>query len=144
MSGANATLYSKFQGGDENGLGLLEDPTGSFEIFVNTYIQFDTLQLQSFSKNASISMGSTSGGEFYVFYGSSRAGVLGAQLSGYTNTLNGVQFPLPGYRLYRYISVACGGGTPLKMIDNDNEMKDSQLLHEKCMNGDVEGVKMLL
>jgi hypothetical protein len=65
-------LYSKLDGGDENGLGLNNDPSGNHEISVrNGFVQLNLDgPLADHMKNFTFSMGSTTQGEGWGVWGS--------------------------------------------------------------------------
>jgi hypothetical protein len=71
-------LYGKHAGGDENGLGLTNDPTGDDEISGSNFIQLDLNSLLSGYTNFRFSMNSTTDGEHWKACFSSVRGSFGA------------------------------------------------------------------
>ena len=73
-------VFSKHDGGDENGLGLARDPTGNNEIFgtstfPNTFIQIGVMNaLAKGVTGFHFSMGSTTGGEKWTVFGANATG----------------------------------------------------------------------
>ena len=65
-----ADLFSKNGSGDENGLGLVNDPTGDNEISGTNLIR---ISLPSSLSNFSFKMGSSTNGEGWLVYGSNSA-----------------------------------------------------------------------
>lgn len=115
-------LYGKNGGGDENGLGMTNDPAGQNEIYLGKgFIQLDISALIGKVNSIMFSMGSTTGGEQWTVYGSNTAGTIGsATLPAATALLSktndeGNNYTLtPGYRYYDFVSTgpadASGGG----------------------------------
>ena len=113
-------LYGKHSGGDENGLGMTNDPSGDNEIYYNKgFIQLDLSQLYGHIVAGSdfLSFGSSTQNEQWTIYGSNTAGVLGSTAlpatksfissGGAENTL--VQLT-GGYRYYDVVSTSTSGG----------------------------------
>jgi hypothetical protein len=73
---APVDLYGKNAGGAENGLGLVNDPSGQHEITAGSWVQIAVSALPA-SKVLSLDFeaGSTSGGEAWTMYGSDSTGV---------------------------------------------------------------------
>jgi hypothetical protein len=71
-------LYGKHAGGDENGLGLTNDPTGDYEISGSNFIQLDLVSLLSGYNHFKFSMNSTTSGEQWKACFSSVAGAFGS------------------------------------------------------------------
>jgi hypothetical protein len=65
-------------GGDENGLGLTNDPTGDNEITTTSFIQLDLTKLTLTSLTMSFSANSVTNGETVVVIGTNIAGTLGS------------------------------------------------------------------
>jgi len=64
-------LYSKGLGGDENGIGIVSDPTGNNEIWGTTIIRVDMTNARLAGlTNFSFQFGSTSNGEGWTVWGS--------------------------------------------------------------------------
>jgi hypothetical protein len=73
--GAATTLFDKSNGGDENGLGLTDDPSGDNEITGTNFVQIDVTAIPGFLTDAfSFQMGSSTGGEEWKVFGSNTAG----------------------------------------------------------------------
>ena len=64
-------LFGKFDGGDENGVGLTSDPSGEHEITIGDFIQLDVSSL--IGTQLTIVMGSTTNGEAWSFFASNSA-----------------------------------------------------------------------
>ena len=80
---APADLYGKDAGGDEQGLGLVADPSGENEIYwtgpggpshLGAFVELDVSALFGLVSNAQFFMGSTTDGEQWAVYGSNNAG----------------------------------------------------------------------
>jgi hypothetical protein len=71
-------LFGKNLGGDENGLGLTNDPTGDNEITTTSFIQLDLTKLTLTSLTMSFSANSVTNGETVVVIGTNIAGTLGS------------------------------------------------------------------
>jgi hypothetical protein len=78
LGGAAAHLFGKNNLGDENGLGLTNDPSGDNEITVGSFIQLDLSKLGLLSSNISFSANSTTNGEGWAVFGSNTAGTVGS------------------------------------------------------------------
>jgi hypothetical protein len=95
-------LYGKALGGDENGLGLQDDPSGDHEISGTNLIR---ITLPTGLTNVMFQMDSTTGTEGWDVFGSNSA------TTGYVSLLTGnneLAHPLPLYSYYYFIST--GGG----------------------------------
>jgi len=113
-------LYGKDLGGDENGLGMTNDPSGQNEIYYNKgFIQLDLSQLYGHIVAGSddLSFGSSTQNEQWTIYGSNTAGVLGSILLPGSKTLVGsggaenTLVQLTGnYRYYDVVSTSSSGG----------------------------------
>ena len=75
--GAATTLFDKTGGGDENGLGLVDDPSGDNEISGANFVQIDT-NLVPAGSTFGFQMGSDTGGEEWEVFGSNVADSFGA------------------------------------------------------------------
>jgi hypothetical protein len=71
-------LYGKADGTDENGLGLIGDPSGQHEITTGNFIQLDLVNLLSGYQNFAFSMNSTTDGEEWQACYSATAGTFGS------------------------------------------------------------------
>jgi hypothetical protein len=121
-AGGTADLYGKHAGGDENGLGLNNDPTGDHEIHYHSgYVQIDVQNLFGRILPGSLTFGtnSTTGGEQWTVYGSNQSGgTCGANpLCGVTALVSGTNeainqaFPHFGtYRYYDFVETGTHGG----------------------------------
>jgi hypothetical protein len=70
-------LYGKNFGGDENGLGMTNDPTGEHEIYFGKgFIQLNVSGLAGDS--LSVNFGSTTSGEKWEVFGTNTAGTIGS------------------------------------------------------------------
>ena len=78
-SGNPTDLYGKNLGGDENGLGLNNDPSGQHEICCGNYIQLDLTSLLN-NPGLAITMSSVQTGETFDIWGSDTKGTLGSLL----------------------------------------------------------------
>jgi hypothetical protein len=77
-TGTTANLFRKQAGGDENGMGLTNDPTGDNEIQGTSFIQIDTQNLTIpplSSLSLSFSANSSTSGEAWRVIGTNTAGV---------------------------------------------------------------------
>jgi hypothetical protein len=74
---ANVALFGKTGGGDENGLGLNNDPSGDHEIQGTSLVQ---IAMAAGLSNVTFQMGSTTG-EAWEVWGSSSATALGAPIA---------------------------------------------------------------
>ena len=121
-SGVADALYGKHNGGDENGLGMTNDPSGEDEIYDGKgFVQLDLSALVGKVDFNDIfaSFNSTTGGEQWTVYGSNTAGVIGSAtlptsrtfISSGTN-LEGGSTQLTGdFRYYDIVSTVPAGGT---------------------------------
>lgn len=128
-TGGTADLYGKHNGGDENGLGLNNDPTGDHEIHYHSgYVQIDVLSLIGHVLANSVTFGtnSTTGGEQWTVYGSnSSGGSCGSNpLCGVTSLASGsgevTAQVLPHFGTYRYydfVSTGNHGGKNFLLTD---------------------------
>jgi hypothetical protein len=71
-------LFGKTNGGDENGLGLTNDPSGDHEIPVGSFIQLDLSKLVLTSPTISFSANSVTNGETVAVIATNTAGTLGS------------------------------------------------------------------
>jgi hypothetical protein len=72
-TGGTTDLYGKHSGGDENGLGLTNDPSGDHEIYYHRgYVQIDVSNLfgKVLANSVVFGTNSTTGGEQWTVYGS--------------------------------------------------------------------------
>jgi hypothetical protein len=78
-SGGPSNLYGKADGGDENGIGLANDPHGNHEIVKGSFVQLDISELLAHGFNtAEIFVGSTQGAdEPWDLFASNTLGTLG-------------------------------------------------------------------
>ena len=93
---ADTHLFLKTGGGDENGMGLVNDSTGDDEISGTSFIQFKGTDLTS------IAVGSVqdTNGEMYQLWGSSVFGTLGSKIGpAGLNDVTGLALP-PGFAFY--------------------------------------------
>jgi hypothetical protein len=74
-AGTLISLFAKTAGGDEEGLGLTNDPTHDDEITVGNYIQLDLSGLKAIS--FTVKIGSSTGSDAYALYDSSMKGIAG-------------------------------------------------------------------
>jgi hypothetical protein len=111
VNGTPDHLYGKNLGGDENGLGMTNDPSGDHEI----YYQKGFVQL-SFSNNVNLnaifaSFNSTTGGEKWEIFGGNSAGVLNSNVINAGGTTEGTNVQLTGgYKYYDIVSIVAAGG----------------------------------
>lgn len=99
---AATNLFGKANGGDENGLGLANDPTGDNEIsFGHGYIQLDVNQLIGNATNVQFFMNSTTDGEAWNIYGSNSSGI-GSAGTLLANDNNEALHFLPAFGTYRF------------------------------------------
>lgn len=114
--GGTAHLWGKHNGGDENGLGLANDPTGDHEIHYHSgFVQLDLSGLFGNVVNGATTFGtnSTTGGETWTVYGTNTSGSLAGATQLVTGTNEAVNQVLPGLGTYRYfdfVSTAPKGG----------------------------------
>jgi hypothetical protein len=92
---ADTHLFLKTGGGDENGMGLANDPTGDDEISGTSFIQFKGTDLTS------ISVGSVqdTNGETFQLWGSNTFGTLGSTI-GPVGTTDGSEALPGGFAFY--------------------------------------------
>ena len=111
-SGVATDMYGKTGGGDENGLGLANDPSGENEIALGKgRIQLDIgsfLPYASSLSAVSFFMNSTTEGETWSIYGSNVDGTLGLLLFSGNDEL---QHLLPSFGTYRYYSFLESGSS---------------------------------
>ena len=112
-AGTTSNLYSKSGGGDENGLGLTDDPSLQNEISdaSSFFIQLDLSGLSGVSA-VNFLMGSTTAGEGWAVYGSNTAGCAALSVpcgtlvnSGSNETWNA----LSGFGTYNYFDFYATG-----------------------------------
>ena len=92
-------LFGKNLGGDENGVGLVLDPSGQHEIYgTDSFIQLDVSQILALATGADFFMNSTTAGEQWALWGNNvdAAGALGGTLL-LTGSDEGVYHALPGW-----------------------------------------------
>ncbi len=107
--GSDHNLFTKQNGGDENGLGLVD--TYDNELTLNAggtaianYIQTDVSAIKNLP-GGKLMMGSVTGGESFDVFGSNTLGTPGTSLiSG--NTTSGSFISIPSWGSYDYITVA--------------------------------------
>ncbi|HXA38496.1 MAG TPA: PEP-CTERM sorting domain-containing protein [Phenylobacterium sp.] len=115
-SGAATDLYGKHGGGDENGLGLNNDPTGDHEIHYHSgFVQLDLSDFVGHVLAGSTTFGTNSvtGGEAWTVYGANTAGSLVGAVQLATGTNEAVNQVLPGlgaYRFFDFVETAPQGG----------------------------------
>jgi hypothetical protein len=80
-------LFGKNNGGDENGVGLTNDPTGDNEITMGSFIQLTIDHLFS-STTLSFMAGSTTSGEAWAVFGTNTPGSNSGIPAGATNLLS--------------------------------------------------------
>jgi hypothetical protein len=108
-------LYGKHSGGDENGLGMTNDPSGQDEIYDGKgFIQLDVSSLTG--DLLKLAFGSTTQGEQWTVYGSNTAGSLGSATLPGTTTLIGsgatettLSFT-DSFKYYDIVSTSTSGG----------------------------------
>ena len=117
FTAANAAtdLFGKHDGGDENGLGLANDPSGQNEIhFGSGYVQLDVQGLfgNVIAAQTFFGTNSTTEGEQWTVYGTNTAGTLAgaAQVSQGTNEGQHLLPSLGTYRYYDFVSTTALGG----------------------------------
>jgi hypothetical protein len=104
MATPDTHIYIKTGGGDENGAGLVNDPTaGEDEIAGTSFIQFKGTDLTDFS------IGSSTGNDSWILYGSSTLGTLGTSLMTGTAELTDQALPpLPAGDTYYSLTAHTG------------------------------------
>lgn len=111
---AATAMYGKQGGGDENGLGLANDPSGENEIALGKgRIQLDIgsfLPYASSLSAVSFNMGSTTDGETWSIYGSNADGTLGSLLFSGSDELAHLLPSFGNYRYYSFLESASSGG----------------------------------
>ena len=120
---AQTDLYGKNAGGDEQGLGLVADPSGEDEIYwgnshLGAFIELDVSALFGLVTNGQFFMGSTTGGmpagEQWIVYGSNNVGCgwfcspSGASLNGFDEGTHDL-FNFGTYKYYDFYSLGTGG-----------------------------------
>ena len=125
--GPNApALFGKGAGGDENGVGLTNDPSGEDEITNGSFIQLDLSNIKFASVNMSFMGDSTTNGETWELFGSNTPGsFLSANLLAFCTAPAGSgsgnaceqpnNFTVPGAGNFKFLDVtaAAGGGNIL-------------------------------
>lgn len=110
--GAATALFGKNAGGDEIGLGLVNDPSGENEIYFGKgFVQIDVSALLGKVSNIAFHTNSTSLGEQWSVYGSNSSGSYSgtALLSG-TNESNANLPGLGSFKYYDFVSTSQAGG----------------------------------
>jgi hypothetical protein len=108
-------LYGKHGGGSENGLGMMNDPSGDNEIYFGKgFVQLDVQGLFGKVVASSLQFGtnSTSDGEAWKVYGTNTAGSL-AGATTITSGSNEGLHSLSGlgtYKYYDFVSTSSSGG----------------------------------
>ena len=101
-SGSGNQLYGKHSGGDENGLGMTNDPSGEHEIYYGKgFIQLDVSSL--LGDALSLAFGSTTDGEEWAVYGSNTADTIGSEIG--HGTTEGSLNLTGGYKYYDVKSI---------------------------------------
>lgn len=112
-AGLTADLWGKHGGGDENGLGMANDPQHEIH-FGNGFVQLDVSNLFSKVNAATLMFGtnSTSGGEVWKVYGTNTAGSIagGVVVATGSNEGNHLLPSLGTYRYYDFVETAQAGG----------------------------------
>ena len=108
-SGEAVGLFGKNAGGDEVGLGLVNDPSGDHEIYQGKgFVQLDVSQLLGKVSMITFFTNSTTGGEQWSIFGSNIAGsYAGSAILTGTNESTGT---LPGLGKYKYYDFASTSG----------------------------------
>jgi hypothetical protein len=104
-AGVATDLYGKHDGGDENGLGLNNDPSGQHEIhYQSGFVQLDLSGLVGHVVAGSTTFGtnSVSEGEAWTVYGTNASGSLSGAIQLATGTNEAVNQALSGLGTYRY------------------------------------------
>jgi hypothetical protein len=123
-------LFGKGLGGDENGVGLTNDPSGEDEITNGSFVQLDLSNIKFASANMSFMGDSTTKGETWEVFGSNTPGsFLPANLlasctapagSGSGNVCEQPNnFTVPGAGNFKFLDVtaAAGGNVLLTQVD---------------------------
>jgi hypothetical protein len=108
-------LFGKHNGGDENGLGMTNDPSGENEIYFGKgFIQLDVSSMTG--DKLALLFGSTSQGEQWTVYGSNTAGTVGSTtlptiktLIGSGTTETSLSFT-DSFKYYDILSTSSSGG----------------------------------
>lgn len=109
-------LWGKHGGGDENGLGLANDPTGDYEIHYHSgFVQLDVSGLfgKVLAGSTTFGTNSTTGGEAWAVYGTNTAGSLvGATqvVTGSSEVTNQLLPNLGTYKYYDFVETSTLGG----------------------------------
>jgi len=112
--GGTATLFDKTAGGDENGLGLTDDPSLDNEITGTNFVQIDVTGVPGFLTDAySFTMGSTTSLEEWAVYGSNTAGALGSLLLTGTDEAPASHNLTSGFKYYDFkaLGTLCAAGS---------------------------------
>jgi hypothetical protein len=122
--GAATTLFDKSGGGDENGLGLTDDPSGDNEITGTNFVQIDVSAIPGFLTDAfSFQMGSSTGGEEWKVFGSNIADSFsGAALVTGTDELP--HSLTSGFKYYDFETpgTLCNGGLSVDFCGSGNTL----------------------
>jgi len=116
QSGIATDLWGKHGGGDENGLGLANDPTGDREIHRNSgFVQLDLSGLfgKVLAGSTTFGTNSTTNGEAWTVYGTNTAGSLTGATQLVTGSSEVTQQVLPNlgtYKYYDFVETGTGGG----------------------------------
>lgn len=112
VSNAATALFGKNAGGDEIGLGLVNDPSGDHEIYYGKgFVQIDVSALLGKVSNISFFTNSTTGGEQWSVFGSNTAGSYsGLALMTGTNESSANLKGLGTYKYYDFASTSTSGG----------------------------------
>jgi len=105
-------LYGKALGGDENGLGLADDPSGDHEIaYGEGFVQLGVGNLfgKVIAADTDFSMNSTTDGEEWAVYGSNTAGSLGTFLTSGTDEGSHLLPSFGSYDFYNFEEIAQPG-----------------------------------
>ena len=108
-------LYGKHNGGDENGLGMTNDPSGDNEIYYGKgFVQLDVQGLfgKVIASTLQFGTNSTTQGETWKVYGTNTAGTLSGAttiISGSTEGLHSLS-GLGTYDYYDFVSTSSSGG----------------------------------
>jgi hypothetical protein len=103
-------LFGKNEGGDELGVGLVNDPSGDNEITPGSWIAIDATGIHA--TDYTISFNSVTGSDAWAVYGTNTAGSLGTEI------LSGADESDHSIATYAYYNVvATGGNVPLTKFD---------------------------